>query len=253
MTSGLLQGACSTSGSLHQLTSRYRHSPTCLFYLKQHQPSGARLVEHPDWRLFFLPREGVERFRSRPISRACWNIMRRAASPGSLSPPRPSREYGACSSLEDSQSTPLESDLKAVPPRGSASTTICRSPSCGTIQNDEWELRREVQWARGTRLENVGKDVHNILDVRLAVEGRSMRAEGMDAVVGIGKTGRLSACPGSGHDLPRRQRLFSDRFAEMSGRTDWPRLTPKQIHRFPDESGGDVAGPLPHVQIAWTR
>ena len=32
------------------------------FYLKQHQPSGAKLVEHPDWRLFFLPREGVERF-----------------------------------------------------------------------------------------------------------------------------------------------------------------------------------------------
>jgi hypothetical protein len=33
-----------------------------LFYLKQHQPSGARLVEHPDWQLFFLPRDGVERF-----------------------------------------------------------------------------------------------------------------------------------------------------------------------------------------------
>ena len=33
-----------------------------MFYLKQHQPSGAKLVEHPDWRLFFLPREGVERF-----------------------------------------------------------------------------------------------------------------------------------------------------------------------------------------------
>lgn len=33
-----------------------------LFYLKQHQPSGAKLVEHPAWRLFFLPREGVERF-----------------------------------------------------------------------------------------------------------------------------------------------------------------------------------------------
>jgi hypothetical protein len=32
-----------------------------LFYLKQHQPSGAKLVEHPDWRLFFLPPEGVER------------------------------------------------------------------------------------------------------------------------------------------------------------------------------------------------
>jgi hypothetical protein len=32
-----------------------------LFYLKQHQPSGVKLVEHPDWRLFFLPREAVER------------------------------------------------------------------------------------------------------------------------------------------------------------------------------------------------
>jgi hypothetical protein len=32
------------------------------FYLKQHQPSGVKILEHPDWRLFFLPREGVERF-----------------------------------------------------------------------------------------------------------------------------------------------------------------------------------------------
>jgi len=32
------------------------------FYLKQHQPSGAKLVELPDWKLFFLPLEGVERF-----------------------------------------------------------------------------------------------------------------------------------------------------------------------------------------------
>ena len=31
-----------------------------MFYLKQHQPSGARLIEHPDWRLFFLSRERVE-------------------------------------------------------------------------------------------------------------------------------------------------------------------------------------------------
>jgi hypothetical protein len=31
------------------------------FYLKQHQPSGAKLAELPDWKLFFLPREGVER------------------------------------------------------------------------------------------------------------------------------------------------------------------------------------------------
>jgi hypothetical protein len=32
------------------------------FYLKQHQPSGAKLVELPDWKLFFVPTEGVERF-----------------------------------------------------------------------------------------------------------------------------------------------------------------------------------------------
>lgn len=32
------------------------------FYLKQHQPSGAKLLELPDWKLFFLSREGVERF-----------------------------------------------------------------------------------------------------------------------------------------------------------------------------------------------
>jgi hypothetical protein len=32
------------------------------FYFKQHQPSGAKLVELPDWKLFFLPPEGVERF-----------------------------------------------------------------------------------------------------------------------------------------------------------------------------------------------
>jgi len=33
-----------------------------VFYLKQHQLSGAKLIELPDWKLFFLPRDGVERF-----------------------------------------------------------------------------------------------------------------------------------------------------------------------------------------------
>jgi len=32
-----------------------------VFYLKQHQPSGAKLIELSDWKLFFLSREGVER------------------------------------------------------------------------------------------------------------------------------------------------------------------------------------------------
>lgn len=33
-----------------------------VFYLKQHQPSGGKLIELPDWKLFFLRREAVERF-----------------------------------------------------------------------------------------------------------------------------------------------------------------------------------------------
>ncbi|NLY01512.1 MAG: DUF1819 family protein [Rhodopirellula sp.] len=32
------------------------------FYLKQQQASGAKLLDMADWKLFFLPREGVERF-----------------------------------------------------------------------------------------------------------------------------------------------------------------------------------------------
>jgi hypothetical protein len=57
---GILQGAV-----------RKRFAPAYLpveafsyvaFFLKQLQPSGARLVELPDWGLFLLDREGVERF-----------------------------------------------------------------------------------------------------------------------------------------------------------------------------------------------
>ena len=33
-----------------------------VFYLRQNQPSGVKLPELPDWKLFFLSREGVERF-----------------------------------------------------------------------------------------------------------------------------------------------------------------------------------------------
>ena len=32
------------------------------FYLKREQPSGTKLLDMVDWKLFFLPREGVERF-----------------------------------------------------------------------------------------------------------------------------------------------------------------------------------------------
>jgi hypothetical protein len=33
-----------------------------VFYLKQHQRSGAKLIGLPDWKLFFLTSGGVERF-----------------------------------------------------------------------------------------------------------------------------------------------------------------------------------------------
>lgn len=33
-----------------------------MFYLKQHQPSGAKLIDLPDWKLFFLSHDDVERF-----------------------------------------------------------------------------------------------------------------------------------------------------------------------------------------------
>lgn len=33
-----------------------------VFYLKRHQPSGAKLLELPDWKLFFLHRDILERF-----------------------------------------------------------------------------------------------------------------------------------------------------------------------------------------------
>lgn len=32
-----------------------------VFYLKQHQPSGVKLIESPEWKLFFMQREGVEK------------------------------------------------------------------------------------------------------------------------------------------------------------------------------------------------
>lgn len=57
---GVLQGAVSkriTPGYLPNEAFAY-----IAFYLKQRQPSGAKLLELPDWKLFFLPREGVERF-----------------------------------------------------------------------------------------------------------------------------------------------------------------------------------------------
>lgn len=65
------QGVLSTLRDFGVLqgTVKKRIAPTYLsvqafayiaFYLKQHQPSGTKLLGLNDWKLFFLPREGVE-------------------------------------------------------------------------------------------------------------------------------------------------------------------------------------------------
>ena len=86
-----------------------------MFYLKQHQPSGARLVEHPDWRLFFLPPEGVERFLFEAHQRGLLEYHA-AGSVTRLSFPAPTLEEYA-HVLAQRGIELLESDLKAVPPR----------------------------------------------------------------------------------------------------------------------------------------
>jgi hypothetical protein len=93
------------------------------------------------------------------------------------------------SSLKDSLA-PLESDLKAVPPRISVyhdlPFAIMRYDP-----TDEWELRREIKLL-ATRLEGIGKTVHMILMSELlwtALENVSQKDddEGFEAVVALEK------------------------------------------------------------------
>lgn len=57
---GILQGAVNKKiGAAFLPTEAFAY---LAFYMKQQQPSGVRLIESPEWRLFFLPMEGVERF-----------------------------------------------------------------------------------------------------------------------------------------------------------------------------------------------
>ena len=57
---GILQGAVNKKiGPAYLPIESFAY---LVFYLRQHQPSGAKLIELPDWKLFFLQREGVERF-----------------------------------------------------------------------------------------------------------------------------------------------------------------------------------------------
>lgn len=93
------------------------------------------------------------------------------------------------SSLKDSLA-PLESDLKAVPPRISVYHDL---PFAILRYNptDEWELRRELKLL-ATRLEGVGKTVHTVPMSELlwtALEKVSQKDddEGFEAVVALEK------------------------------------------------------------------
>lgn len=57
---GVLQGA--VNKKIAPVFLPIRAFAYIAFYLKQHQPSGAKLLDLPDWMLFFLPSTGVERF-----------------------------------------------------------------------------------------------------------------------------------------------------------------------------------------------
>src|SRR5438270_13947329 len=76
----------------------------------------------------------------------------------------------------------LEADLKAVPQRIQVYDDL---PFAILRYNpdDEWELRREINWL-GTRLENVGKEVHTISMSEFLWKAID-ESEGMDAVVDL--------------------------------------------------------------------
>src|SRR5580704_17072971 len=76
----------------------------------------------------------------------------------------------------------LETDLKAVPQRIQVYVhwpfAILRYDPA-----EEWELRREINWL-GTRLENVGKEVHNISMSEFLWKAID-ETEGMEVVVDL--------------------------------------------------------------------
>src|SRR5439155_9486246 len=93
------------------------------------------------------------------------------------------------SSLKDSID-PLESDLKAVPPR----INVYHDLPFAIMRYDpadEWELRREIKLL-ATRLEAFGKEVHvipmsELLWSALAQVQRKDNDEGLEAVINLEK------------------------------------------------------------------
>src|ERR1700732_5271190 len=76
----------------------------------------------------------------------------------------------------------LEADLRAVPQR----IQVYDDWPFAILRynpDEEWELRREINWL-GTRLENVGKEVHNISMSEFLWKAID-ETEGMEVLVGL--------------------------------------------------------------------
>lgn len=76
----------------------------------------------------------------------------------------------------------LEADLKATPPR----ISVYHDLPFAILRyepGEEWELRREINWL-GTRLENCGKEIHNISMSEFLWKAID-ETEGMDVLVGL--------------------------------------------------------------------
>ena len=53
-----------------------------MFYLKQHQPSGAKLIELPDWKLSSYSGKASRDSYLKRTSVTCWSTTLPGASPG---------------------------------------------------------------------------------------------------------------------------------------------------------------------------
>ena len=111
------------------------------------------------------------------------------------------------SSLKDSIA-PLESDLKAVPPR----INVYHDLPFAIMRydpTDEWELRREIKLL-ATRLEAVGKEVHivpmsELLWSALERVHEKDDDEGLEAIIALGRRPGLRGGPAAGDHLPVEQ------------------------------------------------
>ena len=196
----------------------------------------------PDWKLFFLHREGVERF----LFEANQHDLLEYHAAGTVTrltfPAAPWRSM-RMSSLKDRIEL-LETDLKAVPPR----ISVYHDLPFAILRYDpaeEWELRREIKLL-GTRLEDVGKEVH-IIPMSEFLWKAIDETEGMDVVVGLEREDgyRRAQDQVTTYLSDQDWRPLADMLAERLATLD-----PQEGNRLPDEGGGDVAGPLPHVQAA---